>query len=348
MRSALLAGSAAATLLLAASHVEGVALETVARSAQRWAERTHRMPWVVPGEVDHGSLSLAGSTAVERHEARATTLETIPIPGGPVVAIAEREGELVLGAFDGGAWRVAAGRREPVSMGIDERINDLAFSADGTRWAATAGGAFRVPRAGTPVRLASGAFQAVAIWKNTAWFASPRGLSNVDGRGFLTRGREQGFAADSPGALADCGPRLCIGALDGLWQWDGSTATRLGADTGSLPSDWVTAIAFGSNTLWAGTFDAGLAQLHPTHRRLALSDGLPEARVQPHALVVGAKATWAGTPQGILELRDDSAALASEGLPSREVTALALAHAGGLWMGYADGAARIRIEEVSP
>jgi ligand-binding sensor domain-containing protein len=139
-----------------------------------------------------------------------------------------------------------------------------------------------------------------------------------------------------------------VGALDGLWLWDGASARRVGSDSGSLPSDWVTAIAADPTGVWAGTFDAGLARLSPAHRRFAPSDGLPDARIQPHALALSGALAYAGTPAGILELHDGSAALVTEGLPSAEVTALVPAPGGGLWMGHQGGAARIEIEEVLP
>ncbi|HEY3447041.1 MAG TPA: hypothetical protein VGK67_11785 [Myxococcales bacterium] len=341
MRSALLAVFAAMGLGVAATQIEGAALETMAQGASRWAERARRVPAVLPGEVQHASMALDGG-AIDRHHAGVRQLESIAVPG-PVVAIAEREGELVLGTFDGGAWRVKAGG-EPEKLPMDERINDLAFDAEGTLWAATAGGAWEIRNAEPPKRRAGGAFQAVALWRGRAWFASPRGLSVADEQGFLTRGRDQGFPADGPTALSACGKSLCVGALDGLWIWDGTRATRAGSDTGALPADFVTAVAFGPAGLWAGTFDAGLARLFPDSRRVTPADGLQDGRIQPHALVVGNDAVWAGTPAGLLELRGtSSAALLVDGLPTPELTALAPAREGGLWMGHQRGATRILV-----
>ena len=344
MRAALLAGSAALVLCLAATQIEGIALETVAHSAGQWAERARRVPAVVTGEVGHASLAL-GDGKIGRHAARARQLESIALDEGPVVAIAEREGELVLGTFDHGAWRVRGGARPEIErIEMDERINDLAFDAGGTLWAATAGGAWEIRPGEGAKRRAGGAFQAVAIWKGQAWFASPRGLSVADQDGFLTLGRDQGFPAESPTALASCGRLLCAGALDGLWLWDGEHALRAGSDTGSLPADFVTAVATGPAGLWAGTFDAGLGRLAPDARRFAPIDGLQDGRVQPHALVVGEDAAWAGTPAGLLEVRQDSAALVVDGLPTPEITALSPARAGGLWVGHQHGASRIVVE----
>lgn len=340
MRSALLAVLAATGLGLAATQIEGAALQSVAQGAGQWAERARRVPAVLPVAVTHASMALDGG-AIDRHRAAARQVESVEVPG-PVVAVAEREGELVLGTFDGGAWRIQDGG-EPRKLAMDERINDLAFDEEGTLWAATAGGAWEVRRGEEPKRRAGGAFQAVAVWRGQAWFASPRGLSVADEGGFLTRGRDQGFPADGPTAMAACGKSLCVGALDGLWLWDGARATRAGSDTGSLPADFVTAVAFGPSGLWAGTFDAGLARLSPDARRVTPGDGLADGRIQPHALVSGAGAVWAGTPAGLLEIKASSAALVVDGLPTPELTALAPARAGGLWVGHQGGATRILV-----
>jgi ligand-binding sensor domain-containing protein len=348
MRAAFVLGLTALTLWLASRFMFGISLEAAAGATGRWVERARRAPAVLPGTLDHRSLALAGGS-IARHAARALVVGRVELGEGPVVAIAEKDNVLALGLFDGGAFKVEAGG-EPEAIDIDERVNDLAFAPDGTLYAATAGGAFKVAPEGEPKKIASGVFQAVAIWKGRAHFASPRGLSIADDSGFVTLGRDQGFGADSPAALADCGPRLCAGALDGLWTWDGSKATRLGSDSGALPSDWVTAVGYGSFGLWAGTFDAGLARLYPQAHRVAPADGLPEGRVQPHALVVGEDAMFAGTPAGLLELREGSAALVAEGLPSKEITALAPAGEGGLWVGLEKGAVRVLVmdAEVAP
>ncbi|MGC4115358.1 MAG: hypothetical protein QM765_12285 [Myxococcales bacterium] len=346
MRSVLVALLAAVGLGLAATHIEGAALQTLSQSAGQWAERARRVPVVLPVvEVQHASMALDGG-AIERHRVSVGALETIEVPG-PVVAIAEREGELVLGTFDGGAWRVQGGG-VPEKLAMDERINDLVFDAQGTLWAATAGGAWEIREGQVPRRRAAGAFQAVALWRGQAYFASPRGLSVADEEGFLTRGREQGFPADGPTAMAPCGKSLCIGALDGLWLWDGIRATRAGSDGGALPADFVTAVAFGPAGLWAGTFDAGLARLYPDPRRATPGDGLGDGRIQPHALVVGDDAVWAGTPAGLLEVRSGgsgevSSAHVTEGLPTVELTALSAASKGGLWIGHQRGATRILV-----
>jgi ligand-binding sensor domain-containing protein len=168
--------------------------------------------------------------------------------------------------------------------------------------------------------------------------------------GFWTRGAEQGVAADSPAALADCGVVLCVGALDGLWLFDGERATRLSSASGALPSDWVTAIASDGAAIWAGTFESGVARIgllpsirtnvraFSSVRRYAPSDGLPEGRVQPQAALVREGALYAATPRGLLVVRGDEAAL----VPMGEVTALAPA-ARGFWIGARGEVARIAV-----
>lgn len=317
--------------------------ERIHQTAQ-WIERAQRVPAPVMAAPDRASLSLGGG-AVTRLRMRARVLETRLLPTqSPVTALAEGDRGLAVATFDDGAWLLRP--EEPaVPLAAGTAVNDLAFDEQGQLFAATDEGALRLDPAG-PHRLAGGAFTAVAVWKDKPWFTSRRGLSALEANGLTTFGVPNGFTAQSPAALAGCGKVLCVGAADGLWTFDGSLFQRRTSGSGDLPTDYVTAVAFSKGNLWAGTFDAGLARLGAQEtRRFAPGDGLPEGRVQPRALTAVGATAFAATPSGLLVVHEESAALIAEGLPRAELTAVAPAREGGLWVGYRGGVSRVIAED---
>ncbi len=333
---------------LALSLTLGVCLTTPERlhEVALWIERAQRIPSPVLNLPERASLALGGGR-VRRVRATASVPESFSLPtSGPVVAVAEREGELVAATFDDGAYRVVAGA-DPGRLPLGDAVNDLAFDSAGTLYAATDDGAFRLDAKGA-CRLGVGAFSAVAVWRGQPWFSSRRGLSVQGERGFVTYGIPAGFEAQSPGSLSACGEVLCVGAADGLWDYDGTRFRHHTSGSGSLPTDYVTAVAFGSGRRWAGTFDGGLARVgEGDGRRYAPADGLPEGRVQPRALAVADDTVYASTPTGLLLLRGDRAALVADGLPQAELTAARVARAGGVWVGYRGGISRV-VAELAP
>jgi len=190
----------------------------------QWVERAQRVP--VP--VLHGRKAHPPTAPAESMTAQ--VLERVELPG-EVVALAAHGDALYAGTFDRGAFRIENGKL--VALPIDSRVNDLAVAGDGTVYAATNGGAFADAH-----RLSSGTFTAVTIWKGRAAFASPQGISIVEGTDFHTLGPGQGMRGYLPSSLADCGVFLCIGASDGVWLFDGSRSTHRQA-----PEEMVTAVA---------------------------------------------------------------------------------------------------------
>ncbi len=303
--------------------------------AAAWLERGQRAPRVTLKNPSRRSLARGGGqVAVVRRAATVVQEQRLPV-GSPVLAMAETADGLWLGTFDEGLFR------DGVQVdGVDLRINDLA-AGEGGLFAATNGGAYEV-RAEGARRLGKGAFTAAAVWKGEAYFTSRQGLSVLTPTGLWTRGPAQGVLADNPASLEACGAHLCIGALDGLWLFDGESARHRSSADDALPSDWVTAIAHGPGVTWVGTFDGGLARVEPERaRRFAPEDGLPEGRVQPHGLAVVDGCALAATPSGLLRVCGDSVALIQEGLPVSELTAVIPAARGGVWVGYRGGASRV-------
>ncbi|MFN7135327.1 MAG: hypothetical protein ACK4N5_24850 [Myxococcales bacterium] len=143
-----------------------------------------------------------------------------------------------------------------------------------------------------------------------------------------------------------CGERLCVGAVDGLWLFDGARWERRSSASGALPSDWVVAATTDGARIFAATYDGGLARLDGAEvRRFGRGDGLPEVRVNPHALALERGVLLAGTPSGLLALEGDSAARVSLALPTADVTAVAPSSCGGVWLGFRGGLVRVRLAD---
>jgi ligand-binding sensor domain-containing protein len=304
-------------------------------TVSQWAERAQRIP--LPAL--RGAPARAAAAPAEPLEAREIERAELAVKS-EVVALAEHGDALYAGTFDEGALRIerGGGRRR---LRIDSRVNDLAVDEAGTVYAATNGGAWEVSAAGDPRRLAPGAFAAVALWRGRPVFASRGGLSTIEGTGLWTRGPAQGVRADGPTALADCGAVLCIGASDGLWLFDGASATRHSTASGELPEEVVTAVARGEDgDTWAGTL-AGIARVSSAGAPLQppVSDG----RVVPHALLIAGGAAIFGTPSGLVVVRRGRAGLVRGLAP---VTALASSARGGIWVGLRGAAVRVEIPEA--
>jgi ligand-binding sensor domain-containing protein len=320
-------------------------LNATLRAATLWLERGQRFPRLALTAPGRSSLQVSGPR-VERLEVRLTPVEERSLPAAAGVTGFAEDGEtLWVGTFNDGLFETTgAGSRHQEA--VDDRINDLASGDDGTLYVATNGGAFaRVPN--QPARrLAPGAFTSTAVWKGAPWFTSRKGLSTVDATGLWTRGPQQGFGFDSPSVLAACGERLCIGAMDGLWRFDGSQLIHDSSSNDALPTDWVTAVSDGPAGTWVGTFDSGLACLPAMGqgRRLTPAQGIGDGRIALHGLTQVGELTVAATPSGLVVVRANGAAH----IEGPEVTAVLASKRGGVWLGHRGGATRVLLEVNPP
>jgi ligand-binding sensor domain-containing protein len=313
-------------------------LDAFTRVALAWAERARRTPTPSWRAAPRPAQARGGgkvATAEAKLDVRAHySLGT----RSPVVRVLELpDGAVVAATFDEGLFRLEPGQEQFVrwGTGVDARINDLAAAPDGAVYVATAAGAYRLnPDAVHPTQLDEGAFTAATWWNGHAYFASRRGVSRVEGDGLWTRGAAHGLPADQPASLAACGAVLCVGAVDGLWLYDGTRAEHASSASDALPEDWVTAASFRGDTLWAGTLDGGLARRDRTGwRRFAPEDGLPDGRVQSHALVARPGGAVFATPSGLWALSRDTAVALRPDAPLDEPSALAPAQPDGFWVG---------------
>lgn len=336
------AAALAAVALVALGAIAARAVN--ADEAARWRERLQRLPLPVWSAPDRASLATGGGE-VQRTSRRATLRERLELPeGGPVIAFAQCPPKaaclapLVLATFDGGAFAVEDGTLRPLRLGA--RVNAVTFTEEGELYAATDEGLFRQEE-----RIAAGSFADVTWWRGRVAAVSPRGLSLVEAGGLRTLGSAQGLTAQSPAVVAPCEEALCIGAVDGVWTYDGRGFSHRSSASGDLPTDHVTAVASQAGTTWLGTFEGGLARWSAgSVRRVAPSDGLPDGRVQPRALVAVGGGAVVGTPSGLLWVEGGRAGPLGIELPEKEATALAVASAGGLWVGHRRGAVRVELE----
>jgi len=324
--------------------VHGAGAPGRADSAQLWWERLRRLPQPVLRPPPRESSVRAGGEKVKRARAEAKVVEVRGIPAqSPVVAVAELGELLAVATFDGGAFAVERGGMVHRVEGV-EAVNAVAFDAEGNLCLASDDGAFVAAPGERARKVAGGAFTAVAYVQGAVWFASPGGVARLDARGMRRWGADQGVVVDHPTSIAECGERICLGALDGFRELEigADGAPRVVGAQVTLPAEFVTAVASNSLGTWVGTFDGGLVRLGDSP--LTPVDGLPEGRIQPRAMAVVGDQVFAGTPAGLLVARGRTAALVPVG---GEVSAVAPSGQGGIWVGLSGRAVRVEVDELS-
>jgi ligand-binding sensor domain-containing protein len=164
---------------------------------------------------------------------------------------------------------------------------------------------------------------------------STGGIQRFDGVGFsrpLT-----GSPEEEPSHIYDLavsGDAVWVGTLEGLWRFaaDGETSERFRYAGGELPDDWINAVVVGADgTVWAGTYDHGVAYRAPggPWRSFSEGAGLPCGWVNPGAMAaLPDGSVLVGTLGGGL-LRLDSNGLLdhwtmADGLAGDDVTSIAI------------------------
>jgi ligand-binding sensor domain-containing protein len=110
-------------------------------------------------------------------------------------------------------------------------------------------------------------------------------VSLFDGVGFSPLGG--GADVHHVYALSGAGDSAFAGTIGGLFQVRRGGARAFRYETGELPDNWINAVVQGADgSLWAGTYDHGLALRRPdgSWRRLGEDDGLPNGWVNPGAM----------------------------------------------------------------
>lgn len=242
-------------------------------------------------------------------------------------------------ATDAGVWK--NGRAVAFEGGGNKqaraRVSSLAV-ADGTLWAGTAGGLYKMRgRTFELVTIESGANDVTSLYGDgaTLWIATTNGLftregakvrsygggdlrrvTAVDGAivaaglggGFVTvdRGRLIGYKSAPKlamvQALAENGGVACAGGLDGLAIRTSKAASWTSvASPAEIQANDISALAVDGETLWVGSFDRGLAKLENGSWTAVTSEKL-DHRI--NAIVVQPRANrpsrvWIATANGI-------------------------------------------------
>jgi ligand-binding sensor domain-containing protein len=256
-----------------------------------------------------------------------------------VAALAVADGALWAGT-EAGLYRLRGARLEKVtSTGV------TALAGDGARlWIGTSGGLVLRDEHGDARAIGGGEVRRLAIDPGGALvIAGADGLATVDrGRVVALRHAPATGVAEAIGVGAD-GAR-CAGGLGGLWLDSAPDAPWLhAAAAAGPPSNDISALATDGDRLYVGTFDQGLAiREHGAWRAVddpALDRRINAILVEPRA---GASArVWIGTAEGVVVLDGGQARRIGkrDGLPGRNVLALARLADGRIVAGTSQGAA---------
>lgn len=301
-----------------------------------------------PSEIH--DLAVAGELVLLAHDSGLSVfdgraVEKIDLAGPPASDITALEvaGDTVwAGSFDRGLARFRGGRWERIRLPETHGagwINALCWDG-ATLWVGSAAGLGRwVPGLGTVLSesVVAGRIQSircgdgdvVAAAAAAVWIGGDGGWRSVDLSGEALHG-----AVMVGGDLWAVGLRGILHRRDGVWR----RATEL---NGELPDSWITALLPDGESMWAGTYDAGLLRRGRDGRWSTVVAG---AWVNPNAMDAGPRGIAVGTMgDGVLigDRRRWRRLDVAGGLPSDDVTAVRWDR-DRLWVGTRAGLAEIR------
>mgnify|MGYP000129383721 CR=1 FL=1 len=289
-------------------------------------------------------------------------------PGNNDLTSVDADGDVLLvGSFDGGAWRRVDGRWTALSAPTGE-INDVALDV-GVAWLATSRGLARVDPAGRlrtwgrNQGLASEHVSALTATEDGLLVGTTAGVARFDGVGFAPLGAGLASGPRNVYSVAARDGEVWVGTLEGAWRFaDGApgfdsvgSTTRVRYETGELPDSWVNAVTIAPDgRLWVGTYDHGLATVGVDGRWSSLTEGddLPCGWVNPDALVALDDGTaLVGTLGGGLLRVDPTGAIdrwtAADGLAGDDVTGLAV-DGQDVWVATRSGLSRLELGPRPP
>ncbi len=258
-------------------------------------------------------------------------------------AVATHGGQVFFASFDRGlVVRDARGRFVPVP-GSPRYINTLLSDGD-TLWIGTAQGLYSRHRGGfSRVRLGLPSQHVNGLWRSTTgelWIATGAGLVGVrDGRTRLLDHRN-GLPSRIVYAVTETDDgALWVGTAEGAARISTDGISTYRRESGNLPHNWVTAVVPDGDGVIVGTYDSGVARLHPVGTAEPIA-GLEELWVNPHGVQRRGGRLYVSTLGDGLWVYGDGEAHRVTGLPSLDVTGVALAD-GDLWVATRGGLARV-------
>lgn len=285
-------------------------------------------------------------------------------PEGPasndLSALAASRQGLWVGTFDAGLSLYREGRWQHFDQQaglVDDWVNHLAVQEAGGQevlWVATPRGVSRYDGRSwqsflAGQELAEGHVNAIDARGERVFFASSKGIAIYKHGRWQRLEREQGLPLRNVTAIrAEADGSIWAGGMDGLARYHAGRWQRFQVATGELPDDWVTALALSSEGLWVGTYNRGLALGGSTWRVWGPAEGMPCAWVNAQALSWIDGRLWIGSLEGGLLVLTAGARRSrwqrldlDGGLPSMDVTAIAGAEAGRIWVATRGGLMRL-------
>jgi ligand-binding sensor domain-containing protein len=194
----------------------------------------------------------------------------------------------------------------------------------------------------------------VANYRGGLAVATPAGLTFLDSSGARSLYAFQGLVNNHVYALGVAGDELLAGTLGGISVLDrGDISASFTTKNSGLKHNWITAVARLDSGWLVGTYGAGIVQLDSSGKFESLQfEPMQKAtgnfEVNPNALFVTPELALAGTLDDGLYVLDRGSGRWSEvldGLPSRNVTALAAAN-GYFYIGTDNGLVRIAADAL--
>lgn len=189
----------------------------------------------------------------------------------------------------------------------------------------------------------------VAFNGDATVLATPAGMTFLDGSGTHSLYAFHGLVNNHVYALGGAGDRLLAGTLGGLSILEGGRVTNsYTTANSSLAHNWVSAISSLGGDWYVGLYGGGVMRLTSKGEWITYPE-LRGIEINPNAMISSSRGVYAGTlDRGLLVLEPSTETwrFVTEGLPSKNVTALAL---GGdvLYVGTDNGLARTNELELT-
>jgi ligand-binding sensor domain-containing protein len=274
---------------------------------------------------------------------------------------ADSKGRLWVGYFDRGLDRLDSDHG-PATHVENEHVfcvnRILPNLKDGTIDVATANGLVRFDSAGSQQQVLTRAdgliadhVTDVAFYQDGLALATPAGLTFLDATGARSMYAFQGLVNNHVYALGVSGDELMAGTLGGLSQLEkGDVQVSYTTATPGLKHNWITAVVPVGGEWMIGTYGAGVLGLDRAGHFHSFETATGPFEINPNAMLVTANHVFAGTLGNglyVYERQSDRWFAVERGLPSANVTALALAN-GYLYVGTDNGLVRVQEQKLHP
>jgi ligand-binding sensor domain-containing protein len=274
---------------------------------------------------------------------------------------ADSNGRLWGGYFDRGLDRLESDHG-PATHIENENVfcvnRILPHSKDRTVDVATANGLVRFDAAGSQEQVLTRADGLIAdhvtdvvSYQDGLVLATPAGLTFLDATGARSMYAFQGLINNHVYALGVSGDELMAGTLGGLSQLEkGDVQVSYTTATPGLKHNWITAVVPVGGEWMIGTYGAGVLGLDRSGHFHSFENATGPVEINPNAMLVTPSHVFAGTLGNglyVYERESDRWFSVERGLPSANVTALALAN-GYLYVGTDNGLVRVQEQKLHP